>query len=222
MPETKDMGKIALDHAFYYGAGAEMERLGLAELVERKGDKGRARPAVYRVKLPLPEKEALVKLALEKLYTRPLGEWYEDAKSDEESLRDEMTEWRDNMESNNMENVPKFEEVQQAAESMENQELPDAPEGLAAIPVTVSPGCLQVSARHRHKKERTGRGWRHSEALGILEAVKDKLRERIEKLQEKDEPTDAEAGGLEEAEDFLQEVEGYTDEVEGVDFPGMF
>lgn len=224
MPETKDMGKVAVDHTYYYGAGVDLERLGLAERIEpARGDKGRARPAVYRVKLPLPDKAALEKMALEKLYTKPLGEWYEDAKSDEESLRDEMTEWRDNMESNNMENVPKFDEVQQAAESMEAQELPgEVPEALAAIPVAVSPEVLLLTARHRHRKERTGRGWRHSENLGILEAVKDTLREHIEKLQEKDNPTDEEAELITDAEDFLQEIETYTDEVESVDFPGMF
>lgn len=227
MPETKEMGKIALDHAFYYGAGHEMELLGLAEeagpmtvremLAKRKG---RARPAVYLVKLPLPDKEALAKLALAKLYTRPLGDWYEDAKSDEEGLRDEMTEWRDNMDGSGLENTSKFEEVSQAADSMEAQELPGMPEALAGIPVTVHPSSLVVSARHRHGKDRTGRSWRHSEALGILEAVKEAAEALGAELRGKATEEAEERAAI--AEEFAGEIANYTDEVEGVDFPGMF
>jgi hypothetical protein len=45
---------------------------------------------------------------------------FEDAKADIESLRDEMTEWAENMESNSMEGLPKYEEVTEAKDLLDS------------------------------------------------------------------------------------------------------
>ena len=47
-------------------------------------------------------------------------ELLDDAKGEVESLKDELEEWRDNMEGAGMENVPKFEEVSEAADLLDS------------------------------------------------------------------------------------------------------
>jgi hypothetical protein len=222
VPDTVTMGKIAVDHAYYYGAGTDLVRLGLAEEAFLPPHPGSRPPHVFHVKLPLPDKAALEKMALDKLYTKTLAEWYEDAKGDEEALRDELGEWRDNLESGNLGSTPKFDEVQEAADGMEAQELPELPDKrleLQGLRITVPPVILCVSAPHRHQKKRTGRGWRHGENLGTLEAVVTAAREYATKTRDGTKRSDEIAG---EVEEWADEVQTYFDEVEGVSFPGMY
>lgn len=52
----------------------------------------------------------------------PLLSVLEDAGSSIEELRDEITEWRDNLSSGNMEHLPKYEEVSECADTLESAE----------------------------------------------------------------------------------------------------
>jgi hypothetical protein len=199
------LGKIALDRRYWRGAGHELVELRLA--VEVK-------PRLYRVIEPLPSKESLEVMVAARLYTRTLESWYDDAKGDEEALKEEMTSWCDNLDGGGLGSTSKFEEVSQAADSLEAQDLPEVPEALREVPVTVYPAVLVVSCPWCQAKRRTGRSWRHGEALGILAEVLNVARAEVQGWKH--------GSAHDAAEEFIEEVQSYIDEVESVDFPGMY
>jgi len=52
-------------------------------------------------------------------YVGTIGGALDGAKADIESLKDEMTEWRDNLDSNGMSHMPKYDEVSECVDALE-------------------------------------------------------------------------------------------------------
>jgi hypothetical protein len=146
--------------------------------------------------------------------------------SEVESLAEEMTSWRDNMQGTNLENTSKFEEVNECADTLENGAylLTAAIETLQAFLAGNLPAVLELEVTQTVPgKRRTGRSWRLSEAIGdigqALEAIRNYVDEKgtgpgaSEQLQPEKK---------QELEGTMGEVEDAISEVEGIDFPGMF
>ena len=139
---------------------------------------------------------------------------FEEAKSEIESLRDEMTDWKDNLEGNSMEHLPKYDEVSecvgaldQAVSELESAESEDWPEALDEITVTWT-----IDTR----RSATSRSSRMSNALNALGAAIDGLSRAsdcIEGLSEED--SDA-------CETIMGHLENAQSEAENASFPGMF
>ena len=130
-----------------------------------------------------------------------VGDLVADAVSELESLKDEMSEWRDNMEGTGLENTSKFEQVSEAAETLESYvsevDVPDELSGIAAS---------WFESVHRNKRRGASRSVRLGNAIAMLEAASEALG----------------ASEIEGAEDLETEVGELKDNVEGIEFPGMF
>lgn len=151
--------------------------------------------------------------------------------SEVQSLRDEMSEWADNMESNNLGSTPKFDEVSQAKNALDGfADLePDVPDGMNGVELVV---IIQVP---RRKRQNTSRAVRCGNAAAHIEAVVawiEEEKDRLEKLdfdpdldedgeevEMSEEERDAQVSALEELRDTLQD---HADQAQGVEFPGMF
>jgi hypothetical protein len=220
-PET--ITKTKLTTTYWLGAHRELERLGY--LGEREGrEKGAV--AVYDVLKPLPGQAALAE-AIKPLYTKSFTDWYEDAKGDMESLQEEISSWRDNMEGTGLENTSKFEQVSECADQLDNavQAVPEkVPEAVKDLKVFVSPITLRVSASYRSAKKFRGgpsRAARLDEATGIVETLMDAARQKREDAEVGKQSAKSEALQV-ELEEFEGELQNALDEAQSVDFPGMF
>lgn len=121
-----------------------------------------------------------------------------------QSLRDEMGEWADNMSGANMEHLPKYDEVSEARDALENF-CDNEPEVPAAF------NEVRVDVMENHRKHQS-RGDRLSYATQQLVSVVEWL--------ESDEVT---AGpNADDAETLRDELQNAIDEAESVSFPGMY
>ena len=112
-----------------------------------------------------------------------------DAAPDIEELKDEMVEWQENMESADMEHLPKYDEVNEAAETLENADLENAVEQLVEALSEKDPEALeeQVSVTLFTPYSRPpSRATRLEMALAPARAAVDKVRER----QNREKPRD--------------------------------
>lgn len=165
------------------------------------------------------------------------GAW-EDGKSEVESLKEEIGEWRDNMEGNGMEHLPKFDEVSECADAMES--ALDTLEGINF------PECLSnvtVNYTQDTRQSAQSRNGRLSNALAALYASKEAGEawleenpelEQVETVEEggpddlmENQTTDEEAVGERETqrgevEEFINEMDNAISELENVSFPGMY
>lgn len=125
-----------------------------------------------------------------------------------QSLRDEMQEWADNMDSGGLSSVPKFEEVSEAADNLSNfaDEEPDTPETLKAAPVK----WTEMVPKRRGKG--SSRAVRLDNACLALQAV-------IELVDELEKTEGEDKGGFQEFRDHLDDAVGQAGDVS---FPGMF
>lgn len=130
-----------------------------------------------------------------------IGGAIEEAFSEIESLRDEMTEWRDNMEER-LSHTEKYERVSECADALDNVREIDVPDSLRDVPVEI------VHQRKASKKSPYPRWVRLQNASNALEAVK-------WMIEEKEDPTD-------EEEQLASDIGDVVDELSGVEFPGMF
>lgn len=130
-----------------------------------------------------------------------VGALVADAISELESLKDEMGEWRDNMEGTGLENTSKYEQVQEAADTLESyvSEI-EVPEALEDVKAT------WYESVNKNKRRGASRAVRLGNAVSMLQAAAEAL-------------TDNETEG---AEDLVSEIEELSGNVEGVEFPGMF
>lgn len=169
-----------------------------------------------------------------KLVTSTIDGAFEEGKSEVECLKDEITEWKDNMESNSMENLPKFDEVSECADAIES--------GMDTLDSLEVPECLQgveVTYTVDTRRKAQSRNGRMGNALSALDAAKagaeawledNEELEANEDDEERDEEdelvTQAEADEREEqrsaVEEFINELENAYGELEGVSFPGMY
>jgi chromosome segregation ATPase len=145
---------------------------------------------------------------------------FEDAKSEIESLRDEMTEWKDNLEGNSMEHLPKYDEVSECCDALDNamSALEDAeseewPEALDSITVNWT-----IDTR----KSATSRSARMSNALNALGAAIDGLRQWEESEKEEDKESEEHEEQIQTAGNIADHLENAQSEAENANFPGMF
>lgn len=154
--------------------------------------------------------------------------------SELQCLRDEVREWADNMEGNNLGSTPKYEEVSACADQLDSvaDDEPEVPEG-------ISGAALEVTQMVNTRKGRApSRATRRDNAVAYLICAREAAEERSEALgKEKDDlenqdPEDNKPGddakiaeieqeieALEELQDSLQNA---VDEAEAAEFPGMY
>lgn len=137
-----------------------------------------------------------------------------DAASDVSELSSEMQEWRDNMSSNNMEHLPKYDEVEQAADALEQIESElssaddDYQKAMEGVPEDRKVQVMLIT------KGYISRATRASNAATLLHRAAEVIQEMAEKEQDPDKKVDLET---------LQgELEDQAQELENVEFPGMY
>jgi cysteinyl-tRNA synthetase len=163
--------------------------------------------------------------------TGSLAGCIESAASVVEELKGEIEEWRDNMESNNMEHMPKFEEVSECYDALEqllDGELDsvEVPEFLQDLPVTYTQDTRRSS---------TSRASRLGNAESELDAAAARVREWLEDnetLEANDNSDDTEIvteADVQERDDQREQAEELADKLEelvgqfgDVNFPGMY
>lgn len=153
----------------------------------------------------------------------------EGAQSEIESLFDEMEEWASNMEGNNMEHLPKYDEVNEAKDALEQAKDPldsvDIPQEVADLEVT-------YQEYRPYGRKPMSRSMRLSNAQNMLSAAidraeqyRDELKEaddRDEEDEERDEEVDNGRLNPEDDFEFIDELQTSMDECDNVSFPGMF
>lgn len=127
----------------------------------------------------------------------------QEAMSEVESLRDEMSEWRDNMEEK-LSHTEKYERVSECADNLDNVQEIDIPDEYRETKITV------ISQRKSSRKSPYPRWLRLQNAVGALTAAKDVLEEM----------EDDDAEGV--RDQFVSDLGDAIDNLEGVEFPGMF
>ena len=170
---------------------------------------------------------AFITISLENL----LGE-----KSDIETLKDEMDSWKSNMSDNNMENLPKFDEVTEAYETLE-QYYDDLDTAIDALIDFCNENEIDLSQTTTMRVDRASgksRATRMQDAVDSINTavsiIKDALADDIEEEEnETEEQKTAREEKQSERETLRDELEAKCDEVdnavselEGVSFPGMF
>lgn len=137
-----------------------------------------------------------------------LADAVSEAYSEVQALRDEMSEWRDNIEEK-FSQTSKFEMIDEAVNILDNyaDNEPDVPESLKKIEVVYH----QMLPRSRRKG--LSRSARRDNATMILQAVWDKLDDLVS--NQGTIPQD-------DAESLMTDIETAKDEIDAVEFPGMF
>jgi len=153
--------------------------------------------------------------------------------SEIQQLRDEMNEWKDNLENGNLGHTDKFSRVEECAEALDseadNEPSEELPADLVLKEVSVS---VQVN---RRKNKGPSRAVRCSNACAYLQVVCDELEGIMEDLPTEPEEDDegritpeAEKAAEEaqEEKDTLEEIRDHLqstiEAVEGIEFPGMY
>lgn len=137
-----------------------------------------------------------------------------DGQQDLEELKDEMCEWRDNMDGTPAENTPKFEIVTETADAMENMETVDVdtlPEDRGILEAKVTFSNQKVTSG---RQKTPSRAYRCSNACAGLEAAAEFLEEvtleaTAEEIQE-------------DCHQMATELREIISTVEGLEFPGMY
>lgn len=138
--------------------------------------------------------------------TGTLQTFVDSGMGDLQSLRDEMREWADNMSSNNMEHLPKYGEVSECADSLD-QVCDDEPE----VPEALRDTGLSTTLYYKPGKQRgrESRATRCDNALQYLHAVVDWCQSYEGELKD-------------EVQTLADGAQNVIDTAEGVDFPGMY
>lgn len=140
--------------------------------------------------------------------------------TDIEELKDEMVEWRDNMDGANMSHLPKYDEVSEAADTLENAELERAVSDLEEIKDEAFAALLETKVTYQYYPT-AGRSMSRQDRLS--DAVED-VRRGYERLSEfVDDLTVAMPADVrQDAREALDEIESQLNDLENVSFPGMF
>ena len=169
-----------------------------------------------------------------------------------EELKDEMGDWRDNMDGTGLENTDKFQRVSEAADTLESAEesLREAAESAETLEnVSLPETTVEYSYYKPYGRKAPSRYDRLGEATAVLEGALEIIDAFVQNLRdEADDPTTDEEVDLEsmsdeereaaekaaeeaeeKANDAVEEVEGIADQIrdaidecQSVDFPGMF
>lgn len=152
---------------------------------------------------------------------------FEDAKADIESLRDEMTEWAENMESNGMEQLPKYDEVNEAKESLESAVSSLEDVDISTLPDALRETEVKYTEVRPYGRKPEPRWMRLSNCVSMLHAAKDAISAaEDESLQEKVDAEEADENEEETEEVDFGAIGNGIDEAidyaEAVSFPGMY
>lgn len=149
---------------------------------------------------------------------------FEDAKADIESLYDEMTEWSENMESNNMEGLPKYEEVNEAKEALEQAKDSLEDVDFSSLPDAIRETEVSYTEAKPYGRKPEPRWMRLSNCVSMLHAAKDVVTAAEEAEMANEGQPDDEDDEQEEV-DFGTIGNGIGDAIdyaESVSFPGMY
>jgi hypothetical protein len=227
--------KTKLHRRYWHGAAYELDALGYVhdttydKGVKRK--KGEVRK--YKVLRALPTLDALKEEAREKWFTKTVTDSIEDARTEVETVRDEMVEWRDNLEqSEGLSQTSKADEVRESADSLEYIDIPseiesppewlfageddDGNETHPALMVTL-PSYLPTWFSWRCKRKRTGRTARLGDSVCVFNECADAIRGHLD--SEACDWSDDQKSEAETLEGSLREL---ASELEGVECPGMY
>lgn len=146
----------------------------------------------------------------------------EDAKAEIEALYEEMNEWAENMESNSMEGLPKYEEVTEARDALEQSK--DSPEeiDMDRLPQVLRDADASYTEARPYGRKPEPRWMRLSNCVSMLHAAKDKIEAAEEERNNSVEDTeqeDAEDIDFETAGNAIDEAINYAEQVS---FPGMY
>lgn len=127
-----------------------------------------------------------------------------------QTLRDEIAEWRDNLESNGMEHLPKYEQVSECADALDGfcDEEPTMPE--------TTLGEMTLKWEESGRKKSNSRASRLSDAVEDIRRVVEHIQEYLEAHQ--DDPIDEDGAW----DQYASDLQNAIDEAEAVEFPGMF
>jgi len=157
-----------------------------------------------------PKKSQSLKKALVK--GTPSG-LIQDAFTDIEGLKDEMEEWKESLEGANLEHLPKYEEVEQAVECLDQATQEDFSDTIKVIEDRFDEqlGTIETIVMHPRRRYAT-RAIRLALAVGPAEQV-------IETIEAKlDEDNQADA----EFQVQLDEIKDALESANEVDFPSMY
>ena len=149
-------------------------------------------------------------------------------------LRDEMQEWGDNLESNGMEHLPKYEAVSEATETLDSA-WTELEHLLGALETSLEEGkplaaLAGVEVTFTEMVPYKGRGYprwmRLTNSAVPLSAAVEALREVLDDIEEPEDDAPAEDkakhAAAEELRNELDEIDGHLGELDAVEFPGMF
>lgn len=140
-----------------------------------------------------------------------------------EELKDEMGEWRDNLEGNDMTHLPKYEEVSEAADTLDNAwseletygaDLESALEGTEHAEAEI-----EYTQMTPYKGRSYPRWMRMANSVAPLRAVVEYI-DAIEDPADGDESPEAEK--IQAIKEAASSVADQLDELDNVEFPGMF
>jgi len=140
-----------------------------------------------------------------------------------EGLRDELTEWQESLESNDMEHLPKYEEVSETAMQLEQavDELDTLNNLVGDLPDEIQNQMLDYTYDSRRK---AGARWgRLYNAQVMAQTVLDAGRDALETAQKKADEAETDLPEqMEELEEALNSWEDAITTTQEVCFPGMY
>lgn len=163
-----------------------------------------------------------------------LGAW-EDGSSDVRGLQEEMSSWKENLEGNNMEHLPKYDEVSECADVLET--VADELEGID-FPEVIQD--IEVKYTQDTRQSAQSRAGRLDNALNCLTAAISAAEEWMQdnpeltlfEGEDGEEPGDDEVATQEEVDEreeqrtsiqeWLDDAQQQVDELQNVGFPGMY
>lgn len=148
-----------------------------------------------------------------RLASAPVTSLIPDAFSIMSDLREELENWKDSL-PENLQNGTKAEELDTAIGELEQPQEIDLDEEL-----TKALDDLAGEYPPLRGGRRASRADRRDEAVGMLRAAEEMIREKIERLSESDEKETSLAERLEQLADECVEA---ADTFDGVEFPRMF
>jgi len=150
----------------------------------------------------------------------------ENAPGEVTDLKDEMGEWRDNMEGNNMDHLPKFDEVSEAADLLETaeQEIEDAASELVSALEGADDEKVQklldetvkYTEFQPYKGRRLSRSNRLSNTIAQWQAAAEFVKDEVEQMTEDEDVLDNDV--ISACETLVTACE----DAENVCFPGMY
>lgn len=130
-----------------------------------------------------------------------------DAHSATEELMSELEQWRDNMDDNSMDHLPKYEEVSEVAESLscavDTLDVDDLVGELGGFNVEAT--TVTWEEMRPYGKRSPSRSLRRDNVVSMVDAVVEKFEDQIEALNTAKES-----------------LEAFKSEIENVEFPGLY